>query len=69
MNPAVTDLKPIHRRTFEVPKQRGGPSKTDQITDYYLPLPHHDHPTGVMFPSGKYEYQPEPGAKYQEAVQ
>jgi len=67
-NPAITDLKPIKHRTFELPRQTQGERTAEQITAFRIPFPQHDHPTGVLFPSDKYEYLPQPGTKYREAA-
>ena len=67
-NPGVVDLKPIKHRTFALPKQTQGQRSATQITQYCIPFPQHVHPTGVLFPSDKYDYLPQPGAKYRDAA-
>ena len=39
-----------------------------QLTTYCIPFLYNDHPAGVVFPTGKYQFDPHPAADYKEAA-
>ena len=66
--PAVRDLKPIAHHQFQSPHPAETHKVIHQLTTYCIPFLQHDHPTGVIFPTGKYQFDPHPAADYKEAA-